>query len=65
ISDSRTENYDFTALLKTVQKPAETQANQNRGKGKAAASGGAGEHVIVVRVYDRADNPASAKYVVR
>lgn len=45
ISDSKTENYDFTV-------PVE-------------ASGAQEEHLVAVRVYDRADNMSMAKYVFR
>jgi hypothetical protein len=51
ISDSKSESYDFTAAL------------------PAAPPGGAGEnpgeHIVVVRVYDRYDNLGSGKAVVR
>lgn len=68
LSDSRTENYDFTSLLNAGAQPAQdAPAQQKRGKSKSAAPAAAtsGEHVVVVRVYDRADNVATAKYVVR
>jgi len=71
LSDAKTENYDFSALIAsspaaTQAAPLEEQPVEKRGKGKAAAPAGAtGEHVVVVRVYDRADNVATAKYVVR
>ena len=45
ISDSKTENYDFSIPL--------------------PASSAAGEHVVVVRVYDQYDNLGSAKVIVR
>jgi outer membrane protein assembly factor BamB len=51
ISDAKTESYDFSAAL-----PEPPQSS----KSKAAA-----EHVVVVRVYDRYDNVATAKYVAR
>jgi hypothetical protein len=60
LSDSKTENYDFNALL--AQGTAEDQAPEKRSKSKVAPKP-TGEHVVVVRVYDRADNVATAKYV--
>ncbi len=48
LSDARTENYDFKAPLKPV----------------AAGATGAGEHVIVVRVWDRYDNLGTGKTVL-
>jgi sugar lactone lactonase YvrE len=69
LSDSKTENYDFTVLLNGPQQPAQDAPArlQKRGKGKPAAAPSSvnTEHVVVVRVYDRADNVAIAKYVVR
>ncbi len=73
ISDSKTENYDFNALLSSGQSSAvaalsaEDQPSGKNAKRKAAPAplGAPGEHVIVVRVYDRADNVATAKYVAR
>jgi sugar lactone lactonase YvrE len=49
LSDSKTENYDFRAVL-----PSQITGSKN-----------SDEHVIVVRVYDRYDNLAAAKYVLR
>jgi len=54
LSDSRTENYDFQAV---VPEPA--------GGAAAARNPGQLEHVVVVRAYDRYDNMNSAKFVVR
>ncbi len=51
ISDAKTENYDFSAPL---PEPAQSS------KSKTPS-----EHVVVVRVYDRYDNMATAKYVAR
>ena len=67
LSDSKTENYDFTVLLNGGADPAQPATPpQKRGKRKAAAATPAStEHVVVVRVYDRSDNPGTAKYVVR
>ena len=58
ISDSKTENYDFNSVLPASDTPADSQ----RGRSSAAPRT---EHVVVVRVYDRADNVATAKAVVR
>jgi WD40 repeat protein len=65
ISDSRTENYDFNALLTTPAPPLEEQTEQKRTHGAKKSSPPVSEHVVVVRVYDRYDNEATAKYVVR
>ncbi len=51
ISDAKTENYDFSAPL-----PEQAQTS----KSKTVS-----EHVVAVRVYDRYDNMATAKYVAR
>jgi hypothetical protein len=65
LSDAKTENYDFTVALTAPQPSLEEQAEQKRKRGKASPNTGlSGEHVIVVRVYDRNDNVATAKYVV-
>jgi len=74
LTDSKAENYDFSVLLGSVPQPApEVPADQKRKRGKqpapaaapAATSAPAAEHVVVVRVYDRADNLATAKYVTK
>jgi hypothetical protein len=52
ISDSKTENYDFFA---PIPQDSKAQPADNAGL----------DHVVVVRVYDRADNVSSAKIVVR
>jgi sugar lactone lactonase YvrE len=62
ISDSKTENYDFNSILPGAA-AAEGSADPQRGRGAALAQ--RTEHVVVVRVYDRADNVATAKTVVR
>jgi hypothetical protein len=64
ISDAKTENYDFNALVGPSAVPPEQPAEQKRGHAKAEAAPHT-EHVVVVRVYDRHDNVATAKYVVR
>src|SRR5437763_690538 len=66
LSDAKTEHYDFNYLLAPPSQSLEEQAEQKRGK--ASAKGPApssGEHVVVVRVYDRYDNAATARYVAR
>lgn len=67
LSDSKTENYDFTVLLNSTAQPAQADApaQQKKSKKSAPAQPVTGEHVVVVRIYDRAENPATAKYVVR
>lgn len=70
LSDSKAENYDFSVLLGGAPMPQELQPEQQKKKrGKsatpAATTAPAGEHVVVVRVFDRADNVATAKYVTR
>ncbi len=74
LSDAKIENYDFTVLLSNAPPapPAtEEPADQKRKKGKpapaaaAAPNAPAAEHVVVVRVYDRADNMATAKFVTK
>jgi hypothetical protein len=72
LSDAKIENYDFTVLLSNVPPAAtpEEPAEQKRKKGKpaaapASASAPAAEHVVVVRVYDRAENVATAKVVTK
>jgi hypothetical protein len=70
ISDSKTENYDFNSLLGSAQAATAATADQpaaknSRRKSASAPTGVSGEHVVVVRVYDRADNMATAKYVAR
>ncbi len=71
LSDSPVENYDFYSPLPkqaaTPSEPAASAQRQDRRQGKPAASAevtAAREHVVVVRVYDRFDNMASAKAVV-
>jgi hypothetical protein len=61
ISDSKTENYDFSVPTATVTAPSDLPAKRN----SRARAGDANEHVIVVRVYDRYDNMVAAKTVVR
>jgi hypothetical protein len=64
LSDSKSQNYDFTVLLPPPQPAPEAKEEQKRGRG-SAASAPRTEHVVVVRVFDRYDNVATAKSVVR
>jgi hypothetical protein len=64
LSDSKTENYDFSVLVNPSAVPPEQPAEQKRGRAKPDAAPRT-EHVVVVRVYDRYDNVATAKSVVR
>lgn len=62
ISDSRTEHYDFHVDLKP-------EAGQSTGIGNAQprpedANRTSGEHIVVVRAYDRHGNMSSAKTVI-
>ena len=68
LSDARSENYDFSVPLSNPPPAAEEPVQQKRKKGKpapAATPAPAAEHVVVVRVYDRADNVATAKSVTK
>jgi WD40 repeat protein len=68
LSDAKSENYDFTVLLSNAPPAPEEPVQQKRKKGKpapAAATAPAAEHVVVVRVYDRADNVATTKAVTK
>ena len=76
LSDSKAENYDFSVLLSNAPAAAapEEPAEQKRKHGKQPAAAPpasaavpvlAPEHVVVVRVYDRADNMGTAKVVTR
>jgi hypothetical protein len=74
LSDSKAENYDFSVLLSNAPPAAATEepASQKPKRGKqpvvpapATAAAPTPEHVVVVRVYDRADNMATAKVVTR
>jgi len=59
ISDSKTEHYDFSV-------PVPMKADDGSAKGaKRKHPADAAEHVVVVRVYDRYSNMATAKTVVR
>jgi hypothetical protein len=62
ISDSRTENYDvLLPMPRPEAQPAGT--TPSRGGDHGAVATNSGEHVIVVRAYDRFDNMGTAKIV--
>jgi hypothetical protein len=80
LSDSRAENYDFNVLLpgtspavvadeqsNTKKSRTQERSEKKGGNGSGDPNGNAshGEHVVVVRVYDRFDNMSSAKTVIR
>ncbi len=70
LSDSKIANYDFTVLLSSVPAATEEPAEQKRKRGKSSSSAPSApaavpEHVVVVRVYDRAENMATAKVVTK
>jgi hypothetical protein len=69
LTDAKIENYDFTVLLGNAQPAPEEPADPKRKKGKPSAvpapAAPAAEHIVVVRVYDRAENMATAKYVTK
>jgi hypothetical protein len=64
LSDSKTENYDFNVLLPAPEAWQDAPEEQKHGRGKNSAAPRT-EHAVVVRVYDRYDNVATAKNVVR
>ena len=53
LSDSKTEDYDFVVPVPPPQPPPPVIQAE------------AGDHVVVVRAYDRFDNPATAKTLIR
>lgn len=69
LSDSKSENYDFSVVLAGNHPAPEQTVPPAKKKGKsnapAAAPSISTEHVVVVRVYDRAENVATAKVVTR
>jgi sugar lactone lactonase YvrE len=68
LSDAKSENYDFAVVLANAPPAPEEPVEQKRKKGKpapVAAPAPAAEHVVVVRVYDRAENVATAKVVTK
>lgn len=64
ISDSKTENYDFNAVLALPQQALDDQTEKAKHGSKKTAPP-VTEHVVVVRVYDRYDNEATAKSVIK
>ena len=64
ISDSKTENYDFNAVLALPPQALDDQAEKAKHGSKKTAPP-VTEHVVVVRVYDRYDNEATAKSVIK
>jgi len=69
LSDSKTENYDFSAALPVAAGNSLPSSSPASGGKRAAPAAdppaSPAEHVVVVRVYDRFDNVASAKAVIR
>ena len=70
ISDTRTESYNFSLPEPAAQNtdPTETLAKANRPGTKAVSDpppSAPAEHLVVVRVWDRFDNMATAKTVIR
>jgi hypothetical protein len=79
ISDSKTEEFDFNAPLPKGEAGAASADGSGRKSGKRARArdGGSesetdqaqlavpGEHVVVVRVWDRFDNMSAAKTVTK
>jgi sugar lactone lactonase YvrE len=69
LSDAKIENYDFTVLLSNAPPATDEPAEQKRKRGKqtapVVAPAPSPEHVVVVRVYDRAENVATAKFVTK
>jgi WD40 repeat protein len=69
ISDAKTEAYDFIAAppgdAPDWVEPAAADSPRQRSGQHAATAAHLTEHIVVVRVYDRNDNMATAKYVVR
>jgi len=77
LSDARTENYDFSipvpqrsaGPVPATELPTQTKGRKSKQQPPPAQTSNvpvlAEEHVIVVRVYDRYDNLATAKLVLR
>ena len=53
LSDAKTQNYDFKAT-----------SESRKDAGSSIKDGGPSEHVVVVRVYDRAENMGAAKTII-
>ena len=58
ISDSKSENYDFTVPV-PVESQASATADPKRGQAKPST-----DHVVVVRAYDRYDNMSAGKTII-
>src|SRR5262249_18723275 len=65
LSDARTHNYDFNVLLPALASAPPTAGEQQEQKRGPGRTGAGNEHVVVVRVFDRFDNVATAKTVVK
>ncbi len=67
LSDSKTESYDFKVSLEKVSLETEKVVPSGTGSSAGATSNAAvtSEHVVVVRVYDRYENMAAAKTLLR
>ena len=69
LSDSKTETYDFSVPIPSHDtslpgSPNPDFLSADGGAAPAQQASTSEEHVVVVRVYDRAENMAAAKYVV-
>ena len=74
LSDSPTEEYDFSAALPQSEVQVVAENGKKSGKRSRTRDGGSeeptqtvipGEHVVVVRVWDRFDNMSAAKTVTK
>jgi len=74
LSDSPTEEYDFSAALPQSEIQVAVENGKKSGKRSRTRDGGSeepaqtvspGEHVVVVRVWDRFDNMSAAKTVTK
>jgi sugar lactone lactonase YvrE len=64
LSDARALNYDFSVLVPQALPAPDSTADQKRGRRNKANATSVSEHVVVVRVFDRYDNMATAKSIV-
>jgi sugar lactone lactonase YvrE len=65
LSDSKIESYDFYASIASIAATPPALADQGMAKRDKTSKTPNSEHIVVVRVYDRYDNAATAKYVAR
>jgi hypothetical protein len=69
LSDARSENYDFSVPVPGKLAPLQAAGKPAKGNGTAdpppTAGALSGEHLVIVRVWDRFDNVGTAKLVVR